>query len=159
MKRQLPSCPNLDQLKHQARDLVNGHKVGDKDAVRRMAHAARNNESAVVRAMLKSGWPVDSRGQENVTPLHWAAFHGNYEMVKANLSFDPPLEVTDADFNGTPLGWAVHGSEEGWYRQNGDYGGTVEALIAAGARLPERLGGSEAVREVLRRHGMKEESN
>jgi hypothetical protein len=80
-------------------------------------------------------------------------------MVRAILPFDPPLEATDADFNGTPLGWAVHGSEAGWYRQTGDYAGTVEALLAAGARLPERLGGAEAVREVLRRHGLKEESN
>jgi hypothetical protein len=31
-------------------------------------------------------------------------------------------------------------------------------LLAAGARLPEKLGGTEAVREVLRRRGMKEES-
>src|SRR5689334_14298071 len=36
MKRQLPSRPNLDQLKHQARDLLNAHRVGDEDAVRRI---------------------------------------------------------------------------------------------------------------------------
>ena len=126
---------------------------------RQVAHAARNNETAVVRAMLKAGLPVDARGQHNATPLHWAAYHGNCEMVKAILPFGPPLEATDADFDGTPLGWAVHGSEEGWYRQTGDYAGTVEALIAAGARLPERLGGNEAVREVLRRHGLKDDSN
>jgi hypothetical protein len=137
-------------------DLARRLLAGDQ---RQVAHAARNNETGVVRAMLKAGLPVDARSQHNATPLHWAAFHGNCEMVKAILPFGPPLEATDADFNGTPLGWAVHGSEEGWYRQSGDYAGTVEALIAAGARLPERLGGTEAVREVLRRYGMKEESN
>jgi ankyrin repeat protein len=137
-------------------DLARRLPTGDQ---RQVAHAARNNETGVVRAMLKAGLPVDARGQHNATPLHWAAFHGNYEMVRAILPFGPPLEVTDADFNGTPLGWAVHGSENGWYRQTGDYAGTVEALLAAGARLPERLGGAEAVREVLRRHGMNEESN
>jgi len=36
MKRQLPSRPNLDQLKHQARDLLDAHRVGDEDAVRRI---------------------------------------------------------------------------------------------------------------------------
>jgi hypothetical protein len=126
---------------------------------RQVADAARNNETGVVRAMLKAGLPVAARGQHNATALHWAAFHGNSEMVKAILAFGPPLEATDSDFNGTPLDWAVHGSEKGWYRQTGDYAGTVEALIAAGARLPERMGSSEAVREVLRRHGMKEKSN
>jgi hypothetical protein len=126
--------------------------------LRQVAHAARNNETHVVRAMLKAGLPVDARGQHGATPLHWAAFHGNSEMVKIILPFGPPLEATDADFNGTPIGWAIHGSEGGWHRQIGDYAGTVEALIAAGARLPERPGGSEPVRDVLRRHGVEDES-
>jgi hypothetical protein len=124
---------------------------------REVAHAARNNETRVVRAMLKAGLPVDARGQHGATALHWAAFHGNSEMVKIILPFGPPLEATDADFNGTPLGWSIHGSEAGWHRQTGDYAGTVEALIAAGARLPERPGGSESVRDVLSRHGVGEE--
>jgi ankyrin repeat protein len=137
-------------------DLARRLLVGDQ---RQVAHAARNNETAVVHAMLKAGLPVDARGQHNATPLHWAAFHGNREMVNAIVPFGPPLEATDGDFNSTPLGWAVHGSENGWYRQTGDYAGTVEALINAGARLPEHLGGTEAVREVLSRHGVKEELN
>jgi hypothetical protein len=132
-------------------DLAHKLLAGDQ---RQVAHAARNNETAVVRAMLKAGLPVDARSQHNATPLHWAAFHGNCEMVNVILPFSPPLEATDGDFNGTPLSWALHGSENGWYRQTGDYPGTVEALIQAGARLPERLGGTEAVREVLRRHGL-----
>jgi hypothetical protein len=78
-------------------------------------------------------------------------------MVNTILPFGPPLELTDGDFNSTPLGWAMYGSENGWYAQAGDYAGTIELLIKAGARLPEKLGGTEAVREVLRRHGMKEE--
>src|SRR6516162_9326458 len=36
MKRQLPSRPNLDQLKHQARDLLNAHRAGDEEALRRI---------------------------------------------------------------------------------------------------------------------------
>jgi ankyrin repeat protein len=144
----------LQALRAEQPDLSSRLPAGDQ---RQVAHAARNNETGVVRAMLKAGLPVDARGQHNATPLHWAAFHGNREMVEAILPFGPPLEVTDADFNGTPFGWAIYGSTEGWYRQTGDYAGTVEALLAAGARLPERLGGTEAVREILRRHGMKEE--
>jgi ankyrin repeat protein len=136
-------------------DLARRLLAGDQ---RQAAHAARSNEAAVVRAMLKAGLPVDARGQHNATPLHWAAFHGNCEMVNAILPFGPSLEATDGDFNGTPLGWAIHGSQNGWYAQTADYAATVEVLIKAGARLPERLGGTEAVREVLRRHGMKEES-
>src|SRR5262249_28162675 len=144
----------LDALGADQRDLALKLLPADQ---RQVAHAARNNETGVVRAMLKAGLPADARGQHNATPLHWAAFHGNFEMVKVILAFSPPLETTDGDFNGTPLNWALHGSENGWYRQTGDYAGTVEALIQAGARLPEKLGGTEAVREVLRQHGMKED--
>src|SRR5262249_52171643 len=36
MKRQLPSRPNLDQLKHQARDLLNAQRAGDDEALRRI---------------------------------------------------------------------------------------------------------------------------
>jgi hypothetical protein len=146
----------LRELEADRSDLARRLLTGDQ---RQVAHAARNNEIGAVRAMLKAGLPVDARGQHQATPLHWAAFHGNCEMVKAILPFGPPLEATDADFNGTPLGWAIHGSENGWHVQTGDYAGTVEALIEAGARLPERMGGTEAVREVLRRHGVEEESN
>ena len=62
----------------------------------------------------------------------------------------------DADFQGTPLGWAIHGSEHGWYCRTGNYAATVELLLKAGAKLPEKTnGGTEAVNEVLRRYGAK----
>jgi ankyrin repeat protein len=124
---------------------------------RQVAHAARNNHAAAVRVMLAAGLPVDALGQHRATPLHWAAFHGNAEMARDILRHDPPLELTDADFQSTALGWAIHGSEHGWYCRTGDYAATVEALLKAGAKLPEKkTGGTEAVREVLRRHGVKD---
>lgn len=114
-----------------------------------IAHAARNNRTDAVRLMLESGLPVDARGQHQATPLHWASFHGNPEMVRTILRFAPPLEATDADFKGTPLGWAIHGSEHGWYSQSGDYGATVTLLLQAGAVRPAETKGSAAVRAAL----------
>ena len=125
---------------------------------RLVAHAARNNETAVVRLMLECGWPVDARGQHQATPLHWAAFHGNDEMAQAILRLGPPLEVTDADFHGTPLGWAIHGSEHGWHCKSGNYAATVEALLKAGAKVSDVAEGTEPVREVLRRYGAKDQT-
>jgi len=124
---------------------------GDADR-RQVAHAARNNEMTTVRLLLECGLPVDARGQHQATPLHWAAFHGNVVMAKIILAYNPPIDATDADFNGTPLDWAIHGSENGWHHRTGDYAGTVEALIKAGAKVPAQLDGSDAVREVLSRH-------
>jgi ankyrin repeat protein len=117
---------------------------------RQIAHAARNNRTDVVGLMLEVGFPVDVTGQHQATPLHWAAFLGNAEMTKLILPFGPPLEATDADFKGTPLGWAIHGSEHGWCCKTGDFGSTVQALLAAGAKMPNAIGGSPAVQEVLR---------
>jgi len=120
---------------------------------RLLAHAARNNKLAVVRVMLAAGLPVDARGQHQGTPLHWAAFHGNAEMTREILGYHPPLELTDADFHATPLGWAIYGSENSWNCREGDYAGTVELLLKAGAKIPKAsTGGTEAVQEALRRY-------
>jgi hypothetical protein len=120
--------------------------------LRQVAHAARNNHIAAVRSMLSIGFPVDALGQHRATPLHWAAFHGHAEMTREILRHQPPLELKDADFQASPLGWAIHGSVHGWYCRTGDYPATVALLLEAGARPPDRLtGGTEAVRAVLRR--------
>jgi hypothetical protein len=113
-----------------------------------ISDAAQGNETAVVKLMLECGWPVE--GDRKHTPLHWAAWHGNTKMVGEILRFHPPLEFPDADFQGTPLGWAIHGSMNSWHHKTGDYGGTVKALLAAGAARPAEIGGTAAVQEALR---------
>jgi len=123
---------------------------------RQMAHAARNNSLGSVRLMLAAGLPVEATGQHGGTPLHWAAWHGNAEMARAILDFKPPLEVRDRDFHATPIGWAIHGSENGWDRTKGKYGAVIEALLGAGAKLPEKLAGTEDVKSVLRQYGVSE---
>jgi hypothetical protein len=125
-------------------------------AQRRIADAARNNKTETVRLMLEAGWPVDARGQHGGMPLHWAGFHGNSEMAKVILARNPPLEVVDHDFKSTPLGWAIHGSTGGWERERGDYAGTVEALLGAGAKPPSNVACSQQVEEVLLRHRKRE---
>ena len=122
---------------------------------RHAAHAARNNNTSAVRLMLTAGLPVDTSSQHHATPLHWAAWHGNVEMVRLILAHHPPIEEASNDYKGTPLNWAMHGSENGWHRPSGDYPATVEALLDAGASPPEEIGGTDAVREVfLRRRSL-----
>jgi len=148
--------------------LVNAFAVGDEAAVeallanrpdliatlssedhRQICYAAQDNNAEAVRLMLRYQWPVD--GGQAETPLHWAAFHGNAEMARTILRHNPPLEQSDPTHHGTPLGWAIYGSENGWHRKTGDYAGVVEALLEAGAKPSPWTGGSEAVKEVLRR--------
>jgi ankyrin repeat protein len=122
---------------------------------RQLAHAVRNNDAIAARLMLEAGLPVDAYSQHHATPLHWAAWHGSADTVRLILRRNPPLDDTSNDFKGTPVDWAVHGSQNGWARQNGDYAATLEALFGAGASLPKQIGGTEAVQALLRRHGLK----
>jgi hypothetical protein len=120
-----------------------------------LADAARDNDLRAVQAMLAAGWPADARGQHRATPLHWAAWNGNGEMIRELLRHRAPVDVKGDEFDGTPLFWAVYGSVHGWRCKTGDYAGAVETLIAAGAqvlKLTPELNASDAVRAVLARH-------
>jgi len=118
----------------------------------KLPDAAKTNNTPAVRLMLEAGWPVDAPGEMGATALHWAGFNGNAEMTREILRFHPGLELQSAEYPGTALSWALFGSGDGWHRNTGDYGGTVQALLQAGAVLPpnaEDLEPSDAVLEVL----------
>ena len=120
-----------------------------------LADAARDNDLRAVQVMLAAGWPVDVRGQHRATPLHWAAWNGNVEMIRALVRYHAPIEVRGDEYDGTPLHWAIYGSAHGWRRETGDYAGAVEALVAAGAQPPKltpEVEASDSVRAVLARH-------
>ncbi|MBC8164280.1 MAG: ankyrin repeat domain-containing protein [Bryobacteraceae bacterium] len=123
--------------------------LSDQDR-REIVYAAKDNEAETVRLMLEYGWPSD--GGQPETPLHWAAFHGNARMASEILRHKPLLERRDPEFGATPLGWAIHGSLHGWHCKTGSYAEVVESLMKAGAAAPEQIGGSDAVKEVLRRY-------
>jgi len=131
-----------------ARDPELGKKLSAETKQGVVGAALRNNATAV-RMMLAAGWPEDARGDNGQTPLHWAGFHGNVEMVRDLLRHHAPLEVQERQFKGTPLGWALYGSEHGWYREKGDYPGVVRTLLAAGAKAPEDIDRVDATEEVL----------
>jgi ankyrin repeat protein len=121
---------------------------------RQLPDSAQGNNTGAVRLMLAAGWPVDQTGEYDLTALGWASWHGNAEMVREILRYRPQLELPDCH-DQTALGAALHGSENSWHRDTGDYAATVEALIGAGAKAPkltDDLEASEEVREVLRRH-------
>lgn len=124
-------------------------------AFRRMIGAAVRNNTGAVSMMLAAGWPANVQGEHDQTPLHWAAFHGNVEMVRGLMLHHALLDGEEQQFKGTPLGWALYGSRHGWRRDTGDYPKAVEALLLAGAKVPgpvEELDAPEEVLEVIRRH-------
>ena len=139
----------MDRLLAEKLDL----KFSESD-LRQAAHAARNNDATALRLLLKIGSPVNSRGQHQATPLHWAAWHGNVEAARMILEHGPELEDNQNDFHGTPLRWAIHGSENGWHRATGDYASTVELLLKAGAKRPAEISGTSEVQAVLKHFGI-----
>lgn len=122
---------------------------------RKLVRAACNNKTETVRLLLKAGWPLDERGKDDGTALHWAAFNGNAAMVRDLLAHHAPVHVRDKQYDGVPIHWAIYGSvHAGDKTKTGDYGAVVEALLDAGAAvppLPDAVEMSGAVREVLRR--------
>jgi hypothetical protein len=101
---------------------------------RRLPDAAQNNNTGAVRRMLEAGWPADPRGQHKATALHWAGFHGNPEMARTLLEHGAPVNLKGDHFDGTPLDWALHGSEHSEQCSTGDYAATIAALHAACGR-------------------------
>ncbi|MGH2741714.1 MAG: ankyrin repeat domain-containing protein [Thermoleophilaceae bacterium] len=108
----------------------------------------------VVRSLLDAGMPVDTRGWSNFTPLDQAAMHGRTETVR--LLVERGADLADCAFDDegpTPLDCALWGLRNN-HADDGDYPGTVEALVAAGA--PTRLSpptGDEAIDALLTRAG------
>ena len=121
--------------------------------IRKLPKAAQSNNTNAVRLMLEAGWPVDAKGEMEMTSLQWASWHGNAAMVQEILRHHPQIELKDNEHGITAMGCALHGSENGWHRDTGDYVATVKALLDAGLKAPEGtddLEASEPVRETLR---------
>ncbi len=123
-------------------------------ALHQVADAARNNNLAAVRAMLRSGFPVTARSQHGATPLHWAAFHGNADMMDDVLRCNPPIDAQDRQFDGTAMDWLIYGALKPWGFSTGQYGECAHLLLRAGARvdMASLPTGHDAVDRVLRQH-------
>ena len=127
-----------------------GRSLSDTRA-KHLAHAARNNDTRAAELMLEGGFPVSAQGEHRATALHWAAFHGNADLVRSLLPFSPDIEDRRNEFGSSPLGWALHGSLNGWHKDSGNYPATVKLLLEAGADLPSKPVASDEVLGYLHR--------
>lgn len=138
------------------RSMARGLTIAEQD-YHKLPDAAQNNNTQAVRLMLEAGFPVDARGAMGATALHWAVFNGNPEMAREILRHNPPLELKSVEEASTPFGWALWSSGNGWHRDQGDFVGAIEALLDAGAVVPEhaeKLEPSDEVLELLRGRGL-----
>jgi hypothetical protein len=105
-----------------------------RDQMRVIADRAHAGDTAAVALMLDLGFDARVAGPNNADALHWAAFLGNAQMVRALLRHNPPIGVREASHNGTPLDWCVYGSLHGWMQDKGDFATTAHLLLDAGER-------------------------
>jgi hypothetical protein len=93
--------------------------------------------TAVVDFLLKHGMDVAaSLGRSGTTGLHCAAYGGHIETVRLLLDRTAPVDAIEAEWNNTPLGWALHSWSESRTRADREpYYQVVAMLVAAGATV------------------------
>jgi ankyrin repeat protein len=100
-----------------------------------LVYACGYGRNKVVEFLLDKGVDLAAQNRSGQTGLHMAVVGGHLETVKLLLSYNPPLEVKNV-YGGTVVGQTLWSGGHG-----ADPDVTVailEALIAAGATLPEQ---------------------
>jgi hypothetical protein len=124
--------------------------------MRLIADKAHANDTAAVILMADLGFDPHAAGPDEFEPIRWAVFHGNAEMTRRLLRYDPPLNTPDRSYGGTLLGNCLYGALHGWSCNSGpcDYPATVRLLLEAGERIsPTYLPtGIDEIDAVLRSH-------
>ena len=115
-----------------------------------LAEAAWSNRLAAVRLLLELGFPVDEAGGTDGSPLNRACVRGHIEIARLLIAHGASLTHRNV-YGGVPLTACIWGSLN-FRAHNGDYAATAEALMTAGAPMPDAPAGSREVQEVLRRH-------
>lgn len=115
-----------------------------------LPNAARERNHFALRLFLEAGFPIEERGQHQGTALHWASWHGDADAVQLLLEHKAPLELKDADFQATPIGWAMHGSENSWHRCEGNYAEVARLLLKAGAIRPDKVSGAPEIQSAIK---------
>ena len=110
--------------------------------MRLIADKAHANDTAAVALMLDLGFDALVPGPDDFEAIRWAAFHGNPEMTRALLRHDPPINVPDRSYGGTPLDNCLYGAFHGWscdsaaMRLPGDGAAADRGRRADAARVP-----------------------
>ena len=97
--------PLIDALLEAGAD-VDFRKEGN-DETPVIGAASLGAENVAIR-LLDAGAQPHLRGESGETALHWAALFGEHRLAQ-RLIAGADLELEDAQYHSTPLGWAVHG--------------------------------------------------
>jgi ankyrin repeat protein len=104
---------------------------------------ASAGDDVVVARLLDAGVPMDARGIDDGTALHYAGMWGQASTVELLLARGAEVDLIGGprEHPGTPLGWTAWGSRalpRAAERLDG-YVGAATALLGAGARVTEGM--------------------
>jgi ankyrin repeat protein len=115
-------------------------RYADAEELPRWASAG---DDEVVARLLDAGVPMDARGVDDGTALHYAGMWGRASTVELLLSRGAEVELLGGprEYPGTALGWTAWGSRElpGAQERLDGYLGAATALLEAGARVGEGM--------------------
>ena len=82
---------------------------------RALALAAQHGQAQIVRLLLEAGEDPNRYNLEgnhaHTTPLHQAVLGGHEAVVRLLVEHGARLDIRDTIWQGTPLGWALHGGK------------------------------------------------
>ena len=121
---------------------------------RLLPELASNHRTSAVRALLKYGAPVDTRGEHGGTALHWACWKGYADLVEMLLAHGASLTIEDRSFHARPPGWFSHGLKNS-HERDSDFPQVARLLLATGTKFADVdvPTGDPAVDAVLREYG------
>ncbi|MEA2395778.1 MAG: hypothetical protein QOJ82_3669, partial [Solirubrobacteraceae bacterium] len=128
----------------------------DKEDLPRWASAG---DDAVVARLLDAGVPLDARGIDDGTALHYAGMWGRASTVELLLARGAEVDLMGGprEHPGTALAWTAWGSQAlpGAAERLDGYLGAAAALLAAGARVTEGMieGAADEVAVLLEEAG------
>jgi len=96
--------------------------------------------------LLDAGAAPDLRGEWGETALHWAALLGENRLA-ARLISATNVNLRDAKYDSSPLGWAVHGWCNPPAGNQAHQREVAELLVAAGATVEEQWLEEQQVRD------------
>ena len=127
--------------------LIKSMKQADHRAI---SDAAWQGNARAVALMSELGFDPRTPGEDSGTALHCAAWQGSVDTVAVLLRRPDArslVQIRDAHYKATPLGWCFHGSQNGNPRH--DHAGVARLLLGAGAQPDPDNEASPAVEEVL----------
>ncbi len=126
------SCGSTDRVEEsiEKKPAVTEKTLPDKEEKKEdysslFVEAVQNQKKEVIEKALKSGVDVNVKAENGSTALHWAAFHGDTELVKKLLNAGAYINSTDGYRDEPVLMWAVKKGHKN----------VVELLVEKGAEV------------------------